>query len=91
MGQAERRSDANCSLTRKPAQMQVSQDDLDTLLDHADDVSRAAWIKLSGHDATAALHVIGTLIAATEKQLGWSRQEILDAVSEVADACRKLN
>lgn len=69
--------------------MKVSQDTLDALLDHADTVSREAWSKLVGHDATAALHVIGTLVAAVERELGWPRERILEEVLEIADECTK--
>ena len=67
--------------------MLIPSDEYEALLDHADAVSRETWSKLVGRDATATLHVIGTLIAAVEKQLAWDRDKVLGEVSDIADAC----
>lgn len=66
---------------------QVTQAEYDAVVDHADTVSREAWKKLSGYDATATLIVIGTLIASLEGELDWSREEIIAEVCEYADCC----
>ena len=63
----------------------------DSLLDHADEVARHTWSLLIGHDAAATLHVIGTLLAGVEQQLGWERQRLLEHVSEIADDCDTLH
>jgi hypothetical protein len=66
---------------------QVSEAELEEIADRADAVSREAWKKLHGVDCTAALIVIGTLLAAVENELGWSRDRIIEHVIEIADSC----
>lgn len=66
---------------------EVSQAEFDALSDHADAVSRETWKKLVGKDATAALLVIGTLLAAVEKELGCSREQIIADICQIADDC----
>ena len=68
----------------------VSAAEFDALADHADAVSHETWMKLVGHDATATLLVIGTLLAAVERQLGWPRERIIQEVCDIADDCTDL-
>ncbi len=68
----------------------ASEAEYDALADHADAVSRDAWRKLSDHDATAALIVIGTLIASVQSELGWTRERIIEEVCDIADDCDQL-
>ncbi len=65
----------------------VTDIEYDALHDHAEAVTREAYAKLVGHDAEATLLVIGSLIASVEDHLGWSRERLLERVSEIADDC----
>jgi hypothetical protein len=48
---------------------QVSEAEYDAIMDHADDVSRQAWDRLQGFDASAVIWVIGKAILEAEGAL----------------------
>ena len=61
--------------------------DFAALVRHANKVSREAWGAMDGQHAMGVVILIGTLMAAIEAETGWTREQLIDHICEVADSC----